>query len=61
MSDDTKPAKVRMVWIVVKGEGLHQVPADKVEAKISNDKGRRATERDLSIAGVIGAPEEEEG
>lgn len=45
-------SKIKPVWIVVKGEGLHQVATSAVDAAISNGKGRRATERDLEIAGI---------
>lgn len=52
-------SKIKPVWIVTKGEGLHQVATSAVDAAISNGKGRRATDRDLAIAGVTGAPQEE--
>ena len=52
-------SKIKPVWIVTKENGLHQVATSAVDAAISNEKGRRATERDLAIAGVTGAPEEE--
>lgn len=45
----------RLVWIVTRTEGLHQVASSAVDAAISNDKGRRATARDLAIAGVDNA------
>ncbi len=50
-------AKPRPVWIVTKGAGLHQVPSDKAPGAISRGKGRRATPRDLEIAGVGSRPE----
>ncbi|WP_312595682.1 hypothetical protein [Brevundimonas sp.] len=63
--NDTQPdapnkpgPKPRLVWIVTPEAGLHQVNASAVDGAISNDKGRRATERDLAIAGVIDAQED---
>lgn len=52
-------SKIKPVWIVTKTDGLHQVATSAVDGAISNGKGRRATERDLAIAGVTGAPDEE--
>lgn len=52
-------SKIKPVWIVTKTDGLHQVATSAVDAAISNDKGRRATDRDLDIAGVTGSPEED--
>lgn len=51
-------SKPKLVWIVTKADGIHQVPTSHVDGKISNGKGRRATDRDLAIAGITGAPEE---
>ena len=48
----------KLVWIVTAEAGLHQVNASAVDGAISNDKGRRATERDLAIAGVTDALED---
>ena len=53
-------SKIKPVWIVTKADGLHQVATSAVDAAISNGKGRRATERDLAIAGVTGSTDEEE-
>lgn len=50
--------KPKLVWIVTPEAGLHQVNASAVDGAISNDKGRRATERDLAIAGVTDAQED---
>ena len=50
--------KPKLVWIVTSEAGLHQVNASAVDGAISNDKGRRATERDLAIAGVTDAQED---
>lgn len=50
---------VRNVWVVIKGEGLVQVPSDRAKSLVDQEKARRATPRDLAIAGVTGAPEEE--
>lgn len=50
--------KPRLVWIVTPKAGLHRVNASAVDGAISNDKGRRATERDLAIAGVTDAQED---
>ena len=50
--------KPKLEWIVTPEAGLHQVNASAVEGAISNDKGRRATERDLAIAGVTDALED---
>lgn len=50
--------KPKRVWIVTPEAGLHQVNASAVDGAISNDKGRRATERDLAIAGVTDAQED---
>lgn len=66
MADETPPISppsapnVKPVWIVTPKLGLHQVPTSAVSAAISNGKGREATERDLDIAGVIGAPVQED-
>ena len=55
----SKPGpKPKLEWIVTPEAGLHQVNASAVEGAISNDKGRRATERDLAIAGVTDAQED---
>ena len=55
----SKPGpKPKLVWIVTPEAGLHQVNASAVDGAISNDKGRRATERDLAIAGVTDAQED---
>lgn len=48
-------SKPKRVWIVTPEAGLHQVAASAVDGAISNDKGRRATARDLAIAGVDAA------
>lgn len=50
--------KPKMVWIVTPEAGLHQVNASAVDGAIPNNKGRRATERDLAIAGVTDAQED---
>ena len=50
--------KPKLVWIVTPDAGLHQVNASAVDGAISNDKGRRATARDLAIAGVTDAQED---
>lgn len=58
-----KPApkkKARMVWVVLRRKGLTRVASDRVAGLIAKDKGRRATPRDLSIAGVTGATETED-
>lgn len=49
--------KPGLVWIVTRAEGLQQVPTGQVDSKISDGKGRRATDRDLAVAGIIGASE----
>ena len=55
----SKPGpKPKLEWIVTPEDGLHQVNASAVDGAISNDKGRRATERDLAIAGVTDAQED---
>lgn len=67
MAEDTSPptpptpspSNVKPVWIVTPEDGLHQVPTSAVSAAISNGKGREATARDLAIAGVTGAPGQE--
>lgn len=52
-ADSAKPAaKPRPVWVVTKGTGLHQIPSDRVAKAIEDGKGRRATPRDLEVAGV---------
>ena len=51
-------SKPKLVWVVTEADGIHQVPTSQVDAKISNGKGRRATDRDLAIAGISGALEE---
>lgn len=45
-------SKIKPVWIVTKAHGLHQVATSAVSAAISDGKGRRATARDLDVAGV---------
>lgn len=52
-------SKIKPVWIVTKTAGLHQVATSAVDAAISNDKGRRATPRDLEIGGVTAGPQED--
>ena len=52
-------SQIKPVWIVTPEHGLHQVPTSAVSAAISNGKGREATDRDLAIAGVTGAPGQE--
>ncbi len=52
-------SKPKLVWIVTRAKGIHQVPTSQVDGKISNGKGRRADDKDLHIAGIIGAPDEE--
>lgn len=65
MTTDTETAapakpgpKPKLVWIVTPADGLHQVAASAVDGAISNGKGRRATARDLAIAGVADAQED---
>lgn len=73
MADDIKPdpldhdgdgkkggSNIKPVWIVSPELGLHQVATSAVSAAISNGKGREATDRDLAIAGVTGAPDLED-
>lgn len=73
MADPTKPdpldhdgdgrkggSLIKPVWIVTTEAGLHQVPTSAVSAAISNGKGREATARDLAIAGITGAPDQED-
>lgn len=58
-ADASKPGpKPKLVWIVTPADGLHQVASSAVDAAISNGKGRRATARDLAIAGMSGADTE---
>ncbi len=52
-------AKPKRTWIVTPAVGLHMVEAAAVDAAISNDQGRIATARDLAIAGVAAAPQED--
>ena len=55
-AEASKPGpKPKLVWIVTPAHGLHQVASSAVDGAISNGKGRRATARDLAIAGVPGA------
>lgn len=59
--NDTKSMpgpKPKLEWIVTPETGLHQVNASAVDGAISNEKGRRATARDLAIAGVTDAQED---
>lgn len=58
MTDKPEP-KIKLVWIVTKRKGLHQAPSTAVQAAISNDKGRVATDRDLEIAGVASPSKED--
>lgn len=51
--------KPKRTWIVTPAVGLHMVEAAAVDAAISNDQGRIATARDLAIAGVAAAPQED--
>ena len=64
-ADETDPPgkpgpKPKMIWIVTRDAGLHQVASSTADAAISNDKGRRATARDLAIAGVAGVATDQE-
>lgn len=55
-ADASKPGpKPKLVWIVTPAAGLHQVASSAVDGAISNGKGRRATARDLAIAGASDA------
>lgn len=61
LADETAPPgkpgpKPRMVWIVTPAAGLHRVASSAADSAVSNGKGRRATARDLAVAGVADAP-----
>ena len=42
----------RPVWVVIRGEGLKRVAASEFAAAVADGRGRRATDRDLEIAGI---------
>ncbi len=48
-------SKAPPVWVVTPGVGLHRVDSDAVDAVLADEKSRLADDKDLAVAGHIGA------